>query len=315
MEREHLERTELQREKIKGLLASFYDSQKVRIATGNRIVASFNCQLGVKPGEKIEEASEKEALSMIKVLKDDYKRITDCYVENSISIKKAIAKNESDLKLVKTDLDYKYIEQYMHMLDTESSIQKLIAKEVESHPMWDNFFADVKGCGPLMAAVCLVYLDPYKARYCSSFWKYAGLDVVLTTDKDGNEVSEGRSKKHCEMVSYTAANGETKERRSITFCPILKSKLIGVLGSCFIKIPGCKYEQIYRGYKNRLENSPRYEGYTAAHKHNMAIRYMIKMFMQDLWVSWRTLEGLEVTESYAVAKLGMKEHGMNGVAI
>lgn len=315
MENTTVKINELQVEKIKGLLASFYDSQKIRIATGNRIVASFNIQMGIKPGEKLDTADDKELASMLKMLKEEYKRVTDCYVENSISLKKALVKEEKELKFIRTDLDYKYIEQYMAMLHTEESIMKLITKEVESHPLWDNFFANVKGCGPLMAAVCLAYFDPYKARYSSSFWKYAGLDTVLTHDKDGNEVTEGRSKKHCEMVEYTAANGETKEKKSITFNPILKSKLIGVLGSCFIKIPGCKYEQIYRGYKNRLVNSPKYAEYSALHIHNMAVRYMIKMFVKDLWVAWRTVEGLEVTESYAVAKLGMKEHGMNGVAL
>lgn len=41
----------------------------------------------------------------------------------------------------------------------------------------------------------------------------------------------------------------------------------------------------------------------------MARRYMIKEFLRDLWVNWRKLEGLEVTEPYEVAKLSMKPHG------
>ncbi len=47
---------------------------------------------------------------------------------------------------------------------------------------------------------------------------------------------------------------------------------------------------------------------TPGHRKNMAIRYMVKMFLKDLWVAWRTLEGLPVTPDYAEAKLGLK-HG------
>lgn len=45
------------------------------------------------------------------------------------------------------------------------------------------------------------------------------------------------------------------------------------------------------------------------HRKNMAIRYMVKVFLKDLWVAWRTLEGLPVTPDYAEAKLGLKHGG------
>ena len=38
----------------------------------------------------------------------------------------------------------------------------------------------------------------------------------------------------------------------------------------------------------------------------MAIRYMIKRFLADLHVVWRTQEGLSVSVPYSEAKLGMK---------
>ena len=38
----------------------------------------------------------------------------------------------------------------------------------------------------------------------------------------------------------------------------------------------------------------------------MAIRYMIKQFLADLYNAWRPLEGLEVAPTYAEAKLGIK---------
>jgi hypothetical protein len=40
----------------------------------------------------------------------------------------------------------------------------------------------------------------------------------------------------------------------------------------------------------------------------MAIRYTIKIFLQDLWLKWRELEGLPVSAPYHEAILGHK-HG------
>jgi hypothetical protein len=41
----------------------------------------------------------------------------------------------------------------------------------------------------------------------------------------------------------------------------------------------------------------------------MALRYMIKIFLIDLYNNWRRLEGLPVAPPYSEAKLGMVPHG------
>jgi hypothetical protein len=157
---------------------------------------------------------------------------------------------------------------------------------------------DVRGCGPLMAAVIISEIDPHKAKYVSSFWKYAGLDVA----EDGN--GRSRKKEHLVEVEYVNKDGELSKRQSITFNPFLKTKLVGVLGTSFIRSGG-KYAEIYYDYKNRLENHPVHKDKTKLHKHNMAIRYMIKMFLKDLYIAWRKLEGLPVLPDYAEGKLGI----------
>jgi len=45
------------------------------------------------------------------------------------------------------------------------------------------------------------------------------------------------------------------------------------------------------------------------HRHRAAIRYMMKMFLKDLYVAWRTLAGLPVREPYSEGKLGHVHHG------
>ena len=52
-------------------------------------------------------------------------------------------------------------------------------------------------------------------------------------------------------------------------------------------------------------------GRSGKHRHQAAVRYMIKMFLLELWKFWRELEGLPIGETYAEAHLGRK-HGDHG---
>lgn len=146
---------------------------------------------------------------------------------------------------------------------------------------------------------------------------------------------EGRSRKHTVMREYASkATGKTELRKSITFNPELKTKLTGVLGKSFLMTgvtyprdpknpkkklegaapiikPEAKYAKMYFDYRNRLNNNPKYDNHTDKHKHNMANRYIVKMFLVDLWKAWRELEGLPVGPSYAEAYLDKKPHGFN----
>lgn len=69
-------------------------------------------------------------------------------------------------------------------------------------------------------------------------------------------------------------------------------------------IPG-KYAQFYYDYKNRLDLSPFHDEKTDFHKHNMALRFMIKRFLVDYYNKARELEGLPVALEYGEAKLGL----------
>ncbi len=68
------------------------------------------------------------------------------------------------------------------------------------------------------------------------------------------------------------------------------------------------YGKVYYNYRERLNQMPEHESKSVKHRHNMALRYALKRFMVDLYVKWRTLEGLEVVEEYSVRKLGLIHH-------
>lgn len=61
--------------------------------------------------------------------------------------------------------------------------------------------------------------------------------------------------------------------------------------------------------KGGLEVILAWKDTTDAHRHNAAIRKMMKQFLIDLYVEWRMIEGLPVREPYAEEYLGKKHHG------
>ena len=189
---EVLEKSRGNKQQIRCLISNVYDIQKLRIASGNRIVQSFYIQLGVNPSESPDNA-EKEQKKMIDQLKKEYQRITDGMVENGVSLKRQIKtlqadKEENPLELIRNDMDYKLMDSYMMLHKSEDEAIKILDKYVQAHPLYEAFFKDIKGCGTLMSAICIAYLDPRKANHVSSFFKYCGLDTVQDTDKDGNKL-------------------------------------------------------------------------------------------------------------------------------
>lgn len=311
---------------LRTLVENVYDAQSVRIAMGNRLVASLR-DMGVvtdpaeeKPKktrgkaktspEEEEDAKDKQEKEdnkiLVKVL-DEFKLVSQIYADkfsSKGSITKALAEVGANGVYIKTELTYNMVSSFTQMAATEQRMIDICSKEVKKHPLWDAFFNDVRGCGPLMAAVCIAYLDPYKARWPSSFWKYCGLDVIV--DENG---SHGRTNHDFVMVQYINKKGEPAEKKSLGYNPVVKTKLVGVLGSSFLRAgKEGKYAKIYYDYKNRIVNRPDCADLRPVVIHKRSVRYAVKMFLKDLWYAWRELEGLPVGEDYATAKLGMRPH-------
>jgi len=122
--------------------------------------------------------------------------------------------------------------------------------------------------------------------------------------REGGGKGRSRQKGHLVKVKYINKDGEEKEKDGISFNPFLKTKLIGVLGSSFLKVKDSPYKTAYYNYKHRLESEEKYKDDTKGHRHNMAIRYAVKLFLADLYTAWRPLEGLPVAPTYHEGKLG-----------
>jgi len=134
-----------------------------------------------------------------------------------------------------------------------------------------------------------------------------------------------------QLASYEKWNkGKTKiivtdtmirqDKKTIGFlCPYnqwLKSKMLGVLGSSFLKSKS-PYSEYFYNMRDRLlnkdwgiesKNPSDKKKPKAFHQKNAAVRYMIKMFLRDLYVAWRTIEGLPVRSFYEEEYLGKKHN-------
>ena len=281
---------ENQKAMLKASVNGFYDIQKTRIQTGLRLVANFKVKIGQESGEA-ETELDADAKILLANLRVSYKRITD-------GIANMTPRKFKEDGLISTFSEFSLLQQYHDLVDAEESALKQIKYAVREFPIYTQFLEDVKGVGPTMAAVIISGFDIHKAEYPSSLHKYAGLDVV-------NGVGRSRKKDHLVDQTYLDAEGKEQTKKGISFNPFLKTKLIGVLGSSFVKTQG-PYREVYDNYKNRIANMPAHAEKTKGHRNNMAIRYTVKRFLIDLYAAWRKLEGLPVAEEYSKAKLGIE---------
>lgn len=278
---------------IRTMVRGAYDIQKLRIQCGNRIVGNFKAKLGQEPSKPETELGAEET-KLLKRLREHYKKITD-------GVK--VFPRQSSFKGDEVISDYTelcLLAQYVDLETEEARHFSRLGTILKGYPIYVEFLEKVKGIGPAMAGVIVSEIDITRAKYPSSLWAYSGLDVA------GDGKGRSRRKEHLVERDYTDRDGNAAKRVGITFNPFLKTKLMGVLAGSFLRAGNVTYAGIYNNYKHRLENHAVYKDVSKGHRHSMAQRYMVKIFLVDLYKAWRTLEGLPVAPSYDEAKLGHK---------
>lgn len=139
-----------------------------------------------------------------------------------------------------------------------------------------EYVTDVKGVGKLYAASLLSQIDIYEADTVSALHRYCGYAVI-----DG----ERERPRKGEKLHYNAK---------------LKTLCYNI-GSSMLKA-NSPYRKVYDEAKEYYEsNRP---DWTKAHRHQAAMRKMIKRFLSHLWLEWRAFENLPITEPYVQEKLG-----------
>lgn len=132
---------------------------------------------------------------------------------------------------------------------------------------------------------------------------YLAKELMSTNKVEGR----GRRSNHLVATTYVDRNGETQTKMGLSFKPILK-KTLYLIATSFIKSGSQTYMPVYRNYRARIDQSPKWQNTSKAHRNLAALRYTSKIFINDLYQVWRTLEGLPVKASWEVAKLGFAPH-------
>ena len=203
--------------------------------------------------------------------------------------------------------------------------------DVKDHLKTIGFYKDVlsdksvyKGVGPTMAGVILSEFNIYKEDTPSKCWSFAGLapipakrckqcHIVLDERELGGIYHPSKSecplKGQLQPVGMSYDSGKTMrptKGEKLPYNAFLKTKLVGVLGSVLLQLKS-PWASMYYSYKARKVSAG--WGRSDAHRHQAAIRYMIKMLLLKIWQDWRTYEKLPVRPSYQEEKLGHVHSG------
>ena len=177
------------------------------------------------------------------------------------------------------ELLQRYFEEFQRI---EDNLDQDIAAMIAEEPFYP-ILVGIKGIGPGLAAKMVAVIDIRRAPHVSSLWRYAGYGVRVAAKEGEEDKADGKVKG--EKLCYN--------QRLRKDCYLV--------GTSFLKCHS-PYSDLYYKYKDfYVANRP---DWTKMHLHLAALRRMIKIFLQHMWVTWRAFEGLPVSKPYAHAVLG-----------
>jgi len=219
----------------------------------------------------------------------------------------------------------------------EKDCEKMLKKILKRFAIYNEWLLLIKGVGPVSAGYLLSEFDIEKATTVSKMWQYSGMNPGVRMGK--KRVSKKSYKESMGQIVEEKPNIKTGELDYIIqtddlirgdrrlegyvspYNKNLKTHLLGVMADGFIKQQNSYALEYYYPYKLRKENSEaiimnegkerkddgkKWNEVSKGHRDSAAKRYMVKMFLIDFYVAWRTIEGLPVREPYSEEYLGKK---------
>ena len=225
----------------------------------------------------------------------------------------------------------------------EYGVDKEVKGELANHPVAYEYLRRVKGIGPILAAGLIAWIqDPGRFRTISKLWSYAGLGVITRcaecdkraftdsslqrqwvekmTDrlveisklrKKEKPLSKGKAQEKvlkqlcgCKTPRVILTAPKRKTGELAEWNTALKTHMWKIADS-FIKSKS-PYRRLYDERKKYEQTRAETQGFklTKLQAHRRASRYMVKRFLAHLWIKWRQIEGLPVTQPYIQEKLG-----------
>lgn len=181
--------------------------------------------------------------------------------------------------------------------DRASKLESSMLRQLKQVPIYKEFLSEVFGCGPVVSAYLVVEINIYIAVKPSQLRRYAGMAVI-----DGVLERRQRGQK-------SKYNAELRTRLYQMFASLWK---------CAAKKDSkTKYLTIWTDYKHRMEHSERVvdgkirkldtkstQVSAKGFAHSTGWHKAADVFLTDLYMIWRTLEGLPVWCPYVAEKLG-----------
>lgn len=173
--------------------------------------------------------------------------------------------------------------------EIKNSLLPLSTHEKNAYPI-SSWLLNIKGISYNTTAKLISYIDIKNSPSISALWRYCGLDAT-----------------HVKRVKKIS-----KEEAPKFGNPYLKKEVLGVIGDSFIKQRTPIYRGIYDNEKARqlelLKKCPKVKDERAPktlnHAHRRAIRKMMKIFISHLWLKWREVEELSVSQPYVIERMG-----------
>lgn len=248
-------------------------------------------------------------------------------VKSYDALTETVAGIKNRYKHLNTDGEPKY-DDVLKKLDSQKNIIKTrIGNELEFFPLWTEWLKGVPGIGASLAGrlIVLYYFrfvpickecgsdlikkegsDGKVGFFCSGCGRKAKGDGVLQTRielKDFNKISSWWKYMGRHVVKNDdGVGGMPKRKKGEKSDWSTVGRTVGFhIGESFVKTGG-KYRAFYDRAKEEYQGF--YPDKTDMHRHNLAKNKMIKLFLSHLWQVARELDGLPVTEPYAIQHLG-----------
>jgi len=286
---------------------------------------------------------EQRALKFVVRVREDCQS-TRKAVTNRLGLKtvKLVGKKDKKRLVYSTqDIEDRYTEEEeykelkdlaLNLMIQEANVEKMLHRVLKQFDVYNSFLNTSKasGCGDIVSGWLLAECDVEEMTTVSKLWQYAGLNPGKVLGK--KSVKKNEYKESMGEICSTLPNAKDGGERLLvrTTCVVrgdrptkgyvlpynknLKRVLLGILN--MVKCKSHYATEFYYPMKARLESSSNkvlhcgkmvpWKDVTKAHRDNAARRYMVKMFLKDFYVAWRTCEGLPVREPYAEEFLGKK---------
>ncbi len=187
-----------------------------------------------------------------------------------------------------------------------SKLESAMLRQLKQVPIYQEFLSEVFGCGPVVSAYLVAEINIHMAVKPSNLRRYAGMAVI-----DG--VLERRQK-----GQKSRYNAELRTRLYQMFASLWKCAAERTKDGQIVKeAKTSKYLKIWTDYKHRMVNSERVvdgkirkldvkntQVSAKGFAHSTGWHKAADVFLTDLYMVWRALEGLPVWCPYVAEKLG-----------